>query len=320
MKNFCSIIIPFKNSKKTLKKCIGSVLAQQGKINYEIILVDDFSIDGSKILCSHLIKNKKNCKLLKSKIKTFGPGHARNIGIKESDAEYIFFLDSDDMLRGDAIDSLYQISKKENYPDLICANYKLIDQIGNFKKKNRYDLKLYNDKKKKILLNFFNLSIIPQVISNLIKKEIIKKNKLIFQKGFFEDVFFYFKVLYFSKKIKILKKKIYFKINRKNSIVNSITENHLKDSFNNYNLCYKFLYDKRIIKKYDLKKYFLKSITGQTAVFLERISDLENYKVSTKLKDLLRKIYSKLRQNVKFNYIFVTKKDIIAKKFLYYNK
>ena len=62
-------------------------------------------------------------------------------------------------------------------------------------------------KKEKILLNFFNLSIIPQVISNLIKRKIIKKNKLFFQKGFFEDVFFYFKVLYFSRSIKILNKK-----------------------------------------------------------------------------------------------------------------
>ena len=53
------------------------------------------------------------------------------------------------MLRSDAINLLYQISKKEDYPDLICKNYKLIDKIGNFKKKYRYDLKLYKIKKKK---------------------------------------------------------------------------------------------------------------------------------------------------------------------------
>ena len=46
MNIFCSIIIPFNNSKKTLKKCFLSVLNQQGKINYEIILIDDFSNDG----------------------------------------------------------------------------------------------------------------------------------------------------------------------------------------------------------------------------------------------------------------------------------
>ena len=40
----------------------------EGKINYEILLVDDFSTDGSKILCKRIIKNKKNCKLLNLKL------------------------------------------------------------------------------------------------------------------------------------------------------------------------------------------------------------------------------------------------------------
>lgn len=135
MKKFCSIIIPFKNSKKTLWKCISSVLNQVGKVDYELILINDFSNDGSNLLCQKLTKNIDNCKLLKSKKNTIGPGHARNIGVKNAKGRYILFLDSDDYLKKNALVLLLQELKKTTYPDLICINFKLIDKVGNLKKK-----------------------------------------------------------------------------------------------------------------------------------------------------------------------------------------
>jgi len=56
---FCSIIIPYKNSKKTINKCIGSALNQKGNVDYEILLVDDFSNDGSSEIIKKIIKKKK---------------------------------------------------------------------------------------------------------------------------------------------------------------------------------------------------------------------------------------------------------------------
>ena len=317
MNIFCSIIIPFNNSKKTLKKCILSVLNQQGKINYEIIIIDDFSNDGSKQLCDKLIKKKNNCKILKSKTKTIGPGHARNIGLKYAKGKYILFIDSDDAISRNAIRIFYDKSKNANNPDIICANFKVIDKVGNFKKKNRNDLKFYKKSKKSLLLNFFNLSIIPQVISNLISKKIIDKNNIKFQKGLFEDIYFYFKILFFSKKIKILNDKIYFKFNRKNSIVNSLTQNHITDSFNSYYKCYKFLINKNFFRKSVINKYFLVAITGQVAVFFNRILESKKTKTNQNLRNLLKKTYFKMRRRINFDYFFQTKKDIIAKNFLY---
>ena len=65
MMKFCSIIIPFKNSNKTIKKCLGSILNQKGDIDYEVLLVDDFSNDGSSKIIKKIIKKKKNFKLFK---------------------------------------------------------------------------------------------------------------------------------------------------------------------------------------------------------------------------------------------------------------
>ena len=309
MKKFCSIIIPFKNSKKTLRKCISSVLNQVGKINYEIILINDFSNDGSNLLCQKLIKDINNCKLLKSKKNTIGPGHARNIGIKNAKGRYIFFLDSDDYLKKNALILLLKKFEKSNYPDLIFIN---------LKKKNRFDLELYKETKKKILLNFFNLSIIPQVISNLISKSVIDKNQIKFDEGYFEDINFFFKVLYYVKNIKISKQAIYFKINSHNSIVNSLTNQHIIDSFNAYYLCYKFIIKKNFLRKKIINKYLMIAISGQVAVFLKRIYAYKaNVKKANDLGNLLKKSYFKIQRKLKFNYIFTTNKDIIAKKFLY---
>ena len=317
---FCSIIIPFKNSNKTIKKCLDSVLNQKGDIDYEVLLVDDFSNDGSSKVIKKIIKKNKHCKLFKSKNTTLGPGYARNLALKKSKGKYIYFLDSDDILENNALKKLQEEINKNNNVDLLCNNFQILDKIGNFKKKFRHDLKFYNQSKKKLIKNFFYLSIIPQVISNLIKKDLIKNNKIYFSDGYFEDVYFYLRVLFYAKNIKKINSKIYIKINRRKSIVNSLTVDHIKNSFRAYYHCYQFLISCKnlLIKKNELKFLFMVSIVGQVAVFLKRIYFFE--KDEKKLKFLLnitRKLYFKYKKKININYNFSSKKDIIAKKFLY---
>lgn len=317
MKYFCSIIVPFKNAEKTISKCIQSVIKQDGDVKYEIIFIDDFSNDNSSIICRQAIKGKSNCKIIKSKLISVGPGHARNLGIKCAQGQYVFFVDSDDKIKKNTIKLLEKKIKEEKNPDLLCVNYKVIDEVGNFKKKYRFDLKFYKTTKKILLLNYFNLSLIPQVISNLIKKETINKHKIFFNRGYFEDVYFFFLILYYSKTIRIFTQKLYIKINRFNSIVNSLSERHINDSLTGYYRCQRFLLKKKFLNKLDLRKYFLIAITGQVAVFLKRISKETNLRKKLNLHKFLRKNYFKFQKKIRYNHYFVTKKDIIAKKFLY---
>ena len=279
---FCSIIIPFKNSKKTINKCLGSALNQQGNVDYEILLVDDFSNDGSSKIVKKIIKKKNNCKLLRSKIITLGPGHARNLALKKAKGKYIYFLDSDDILKNNAIKKLKKEINKYKNVDLLCNNFQILDKIGNFKKKSRHDLKFYH--------------------------------------GYFEDVFFYFRVLFYAKSIKKVTSKVYIKINRRKSIVNSLTDDHIKNSFRAYYKCYQFLTSGKniVFGKKELKFLFMVSIVGQVAVFLKRINFFE--KDLKKLKLLLnitRKLYFSYKKKININYKFSSKKDIIAKNFLY---
>ena len=112
-----SIIIPVYKSSKYIKKCIQSVLNNTYK-NFEIIIIDDESTDNS----ISIIKEINNYKIKVFSQKKSGPGAARNLGIKKSIGEYIFFLDSDDVINENTLELLID-GIKDN--DIIIGNYKI---------------------------------------------------------------------------------------------------------------------------------------------------------------------------------------------------
>lgn len=108
-----SVIIPIYNRENYIEECINSVLAQSYPV-YEIILVDDGSKDKSGEICDNYAENYPYIKVIHKRNE--GVSIARNTGIREASGEYIFFLDSDDRISVNAIESFYNIIKK--YPDL----------------------------------------------------------------------------------------------------------------------------------------------------------------------------------------------------------
>lgn len=90
-----TIIIPVYNSQLTLDKCIDSILSQSFQ-DFEIILINDGSIDNSRELCEIWSNKDSRIRVLHQENK--GPGAARNQGIKHSKGDWITFVDSDDYL------------------------------------------------------------------------------------------------------------------------------------------------------------------------------------------------------------------------------
>ena len=99
-----TIIIPVYNVEKYLSKCMESVLHQNTKYSYEVIVVNDCSPDNS--LCI-LDKYKKfpQVKILNHSTNR-GISAARNTAVKEMRGKYVMFLDSDDFLSENAVESL----------------------------------------------------------------------------------------------------------------------------------------------------------------------------------------------------------------------
>lgn len=113
-----SIIVPVYNVEKYLRKCVNSVLAQ-GFEDYELILVDDGSTDGSDAICDDYARKYPE-RIVTVHQQNSGQSKARNEGVRLAKGEYVTFLDSDDFWRHtyalsdiDAIISKYQ-------PDIVA--------------------------------------------------------------------------------------------------------------------------------------------------------------------------------------------------------
>ena len=130
MNNLVSIIVPFFNAEKTLSdtlKCLERQTFQQ----IEIILVNDGSNDkSSDIAASFCIKDMR-FKLFNTS--NFGPGCARKFGLQKASGDYIFFLDSDDLIHGKTIEILLSELLKVNC-DVSIARYETFVDCPHQKK------------------------------------------------------------------------------------------------------------------------------------------------------------------------------------------
>ncbi len=112
MSSLVSIITPCYNSEKFIRQCIESIITQT-YTNWEIIIVDDCSIDNSKYEIESFSKYD-------IRIKTFfldkniGAAEARNIGIRHAKGEYIAFLDSDDLWKPQKLEKQISFMKTNN--------------------------------------------------------------------------------------------------------------------------------------------------------------------------------------------------------------
>ena len=115
-----SIIVPVYNMEEYLHECVDSILSQTFK-DYEIVLVDDGSVDTSPALCDQLAKEHSNIKVVHKP--NGGLGSARNAGVSNAAGDYIFFVDADDFLNdANCLQRLSLHLKEREYPDLLLFN------------------------------------------------------------------------------------------------------------------------------------------------------------------------------------------------------
>ena len=114
-----SVIIPVYNTKKYLRKCVDSVLAQTYD-NLEIILVNDGSTDDTGALCDEIAKGFNNIMVIHKE--NGGLSDARNAGIAVATGDYTCFLDSDDWMDEDCIAEALSEAQNSN-ADVVVWGY-----------------------------------------------------------------------------------------------------------------------------------------------------------------------------------------------------
>lgn len=117
--NLISVIMPvYKTEESHLRKAIESII-NQSYPELEIILVDDGSPDQCGAICDTYAGRDNRVRVIHKK--NGGVSSARNCGLETVTGDYIFFVDSDDILEENAIEVLFSITKKANSDITICS-------------------------------------------------------------------------------------------------------------------------------------------------------------------------------------------------------
>ena len=187
-----SIIIPVYNVEKYLAKCIDSILSQTFT-DWELILIDDGSVDQSGKICDEYACKDNRIKVTHKKNE--GVSKARNTGITLAKGEYICFIDSDDWID---VNYLQNFKIQEQQCDFYFSGalYDTYDKVYSYKKY----VKKYCKNRNEIRDQFFKQDLLSNGYpwGKLYKTQIIKDNKLRFNENLTinEDHIFVFQ--YFS--------------------------------------------------------------------------------------------------------------------------
>jgi len=220
-----SIIIVTYNTLELTKACIESIVTYTQEINYEIILVDNASVDGSM----ECFSTRDDITYIYS-YKNLGFGGANNIGVKNSKGKYLFLLNSDTLLIENSIMKLKKIYEKHELEynigvlGAILCNQQLIqgNTAGMFPSVRNYVLDYFNlyfrtnfQTYKKIDFSYLTRVDMVSGADMFLKKELFVEVN-----GFDEDYFLYFEETDLQKRISSL--------NKSNIVTNSTKIIHLE--------------------------------------------------------------------------------------------
>lgn len=184
-----SIIIPVYNAAANIDKCVKSILKQSYK-GFELILINDGSKDNSLEIIRKYEKKYKNVRVIDKPNE--GVSKTRNLGIKEAAGKYVMFIDNDDYIDEDYVETLLGAIKREK-ADCIFSGYRRENSKG--------EEILY---KKTIDAEWSKYTLVVPW-AKIYKTKYLLKNKIEFLPyGIGEDIYFTQKLISSNAKIKII--------------------------------------------------------------------------------------------------------------------
>jgi len=219
MNNLVSIIVPVYNVEKYIKKCLESIIGQTYS-NLEIILVDDGSLDNSGKICDAYSLIDNRIRVIHKK--NGGLSDARNCGIDAARGKFLAFIDSDDMVDSTFIEVLYGLLMKYN-AEISQVSFIRVYEDGSDKEYS------CGTEQEKVYTNIQMLNAL--YVNDTGPNAIVAWNKL-YRSTLFDFVRFplgrinedegtMYKVIYNSEKIVVSSRKLYFYLQRENSIMRS---------------------------------------------------------------------------------------------------
>lgn len=187
-----SIIIPVYHCIDYIEDCLNSVVEQTYQGEVECILVDDCGGDESIDIAEHFIdecKSSIDFHIVKHE-RNRGASAARNTGLRYAKGDYLFFLDSDDMIMPTCIAEMVDMLGKYPNADIIHTGIKTTDGSIPWFDFEKNPFPEYTDDVYEIKVNLLGREVLPATPwAKLIRRELLIENNITFYEGIvIEDV------------------------------------------------------------------------------------------------------------------------------------
>ena len=275
-----SIIVPLYNSEKYLPKCLDSLMSQDiPEQDYELILVDDGSPDGSRRIAEEYASRHSNIVVLTQSNK--GTSGARNTGIRRAGGKYLCFVDPDDFVLENSFSVLIRRMEEKNL-DVLRFGYQEVDE------QYRPTMSCKNPESPDYTAQVMDgcsfmaerLGIACYVWSFLYRTALLKENDLFFYEGdYFDDTPWLPRVLSLVDRVDSIDFKRYFYLIRMNSLVQSASIRSIVRKMDGHRFLVKeLLRQKRALGNDEVSKWYDRMVSHCVLSLLTLVgqADFEN--------------------------------------------
>lgn len=301
-KPLVSIIVPCFNVGKYVEACLNSVILQDYE-NWECLLINDGSIDNTFDLIKIFESNDNRIRVFTQK--NLGLSVTRNKGIDYANGEFLFFLDSDDVLSSDAISSLISAFQNNDIITGIITNSSFsnhqITKISQLQHPVESAITFENHNFE-VLKRTMETGLTPVAQNRLYRKDFINENKLRFKSGIVhEDELWFFETMLLANNVKFIDQETYFyRVDNQGSITKNVSDRNLESYL---------IVMEEIVRKYSRNQRF-KIIANWYAVYIKKI--FLDFAIRDRSK-LSNEVIIKLELALKKSYIPLGKDNLLSK-------
>lgn len=281
MNNKISVIVPMYNVIDYIERCINSIL-KQDYYNYEIIIVNDGSTDGSRNKIKQY-ENLENVIIIDKQ--NGGLSSARNVGLDNATGEYILFVDSDDYILPNTLKEAHDKINECN-SDMCCFRIAYFSNNETFIGGSDFGNDIIEGTENIIKDALINKNIKSSACVKLYRANLIQNNHIRFIPGIInEDYPFLIDCVQYMSRICFINKSLYFAYQRDNSISRDFKERNITSFIE----LYSYIWDNSNLKPYDVKDYYDAGfVKNELYTMVQAAYRCYNYKDFYKLYNILK--------------------------------
>jgi glycosyltransferase involved in cell wall biosynthesis len=288
---FFSIIVAAYNTEKYIRECLESILGQTF-YNYEVIIVDDGSTDGTGMICEEYAIRYDKIKVIHQENR--GLLKARKTGLEAALGSYIIFVDSDDYISKSMLKEVYEIISKNKDIDMMLFGMKrFYDDEAIIERCDYNDIKKYHYticEKDNLLDIMIDSTELNNIVTKVIKKDIIDLS--IYDKfdrlSYAEDLYQSFNFIIKSNKIISINKEYYFYRIRKGSLTHVDSFEKFKDVYKVRKIFYNLLKSYGYLDEIKEKRFFFFLFKNTLNILFKSNIDKEKKFFCDEIKNIKR--------------------------------